>query len=92
MTYPPDEHMVILLALHPAACESIVIGDDDRPRLAGIGVPVNLDIVDALAERGWVEHTETGPVVTDKGAYWLRRWMDAKLPKGSRFKRLAARC
>jgi hypothetical protein len=38
----------------------------------------------ALEERGWVVIDAGGPVVTEKGEYALRRWMEKRYGRGAR--------
>jgi hypothetical protein len=40
----------------------------------------------ALEERGWVVIDAGGPVVTEKGEYALRRWMEKRYGRGARVK------
>jgi hypothetical protein len=45
-------------------------------------IPSLPEALDALEGLGWVEITETGPVSTERGRYWLARWMTRRLGRG----------
>jgi hypothetical protein len=45
-------------------------------------IPSLPEALDALEIRGWVEITEGGPVSTERGRYWLSRWMGKRLGRG----------
>ena len=52
------------------------------PTTPGKFLPVGEDDLDSLENQGLIastgQGTDAGPVVTDKGRYWLERWMRAK--------------
>jgi hypothetical protein len=45
-------------------------------------IPSLPEALDALEQLGWVEITEAGPVSTERGRYWLSRWMTRRLGRG----------
>jgi hypothetical protein len=45
-------------------------------------IPSLPEALDELEQRGWVEITEAGPVSTERGRYWLGRWMTRRLGRG----------
>jgi hypothetical protein len=82
-----DGDMLVLVALFAGegmtvAGDAIMLTLDGQPEGA---VPLEGDQLDRLEGRGWVVVEERGPALTDKGLYWLQRWMKEKAGlRGSR--------
>jgi hypothetical protein len=88
MTAPldlPSSHYLLLLAIDlgdqldvcdgqlALTCEGV-----EGPQV----IPSLPEALDALESRGWVEITEAGPVSTERGRYWMSRWMTRRLGRG----------
>jgi hypothetical protein len=81
----PSSHYLLLLAIDlgdtldvqdgqlTLTCEGV-----DGPQV----IPSLPEALDALESQGWVEITEAGPVSTERGRYWLARWMTKRRGKG----------
>lgn len=77
---PSDDAMRTLLALsiaremliHPETGRMAVVLDDGRPCF------VEGEALDELFARGWIEADDETKTLTrtEKGAYWLGRWLD----------------
>lgn len=75
-----------LVLLGVAAGHRLTVHDDKvviaDPVNAGQFLPVGEADLDNLEAAGLIattgEGTDAGPVITEKGEYWLRRWVTAK--------------
>lgn len=78
MTFPGDGRMLLLLAVWTG--EGIEVrGADLYLTLSDGGAsPVRPEALDDLESLGWVEITEAGVGVTDKGVYSLNKWVEAR--------------
>jgi hypothetical protein len=75
-----DGDMLLLLATSLGNAPDVFAGELALPDPANPGavVPVPTDALDRLEGTGLVEITEAGARVTDRGGYWLQRWMTRK--------------
>lgn len=77
MTEPTDAVFFTLLGLYTgdamsAADGEIVLSCETVQGKREWAIPV--EMLDFIEAKGWVEIGEAGPVVTDRGRYWLGRW------------------
>ncbi len=82
--FPPDPTMLVLIA--HAAGDTFTVRDghlhltvqsEDRT------IPAPAGALDDLEARGWVEvQTDGTTVLTERGRYWVSRWLVKRLGKG----------
>lgn len=77
MTFPPDGTMLILLGMWTGRTLDAEKGEL-RLDLAGGPAVVKPEALDELEARGWVEITEAGARVTERGVYALNKWVEAR--------------
>lgn len=79
MNYPKDGTMLLLAAL-VGRCRLDVAGDGDLvlANRHGVDCPAPVDALDDLEARGWVSISDSGATVTERGIYWMRRWLRAR--------------
>jgi Mn-dependent DtxR family transcriptional regulator len=85
VTFPQDTTMLALVA--HAAGDSFAVAPDGELALTVRSeerlLPFDPEALDALESRGWVEVTVAGrTVITEKGRYAARRWLEQRLGKG----------
>lgn len=86
MTWPvSDGVFLFLLAIRDGVPVDAADGS-----LTLSGVPVPTTALDAIEARGWLRVEEAGPVVTEVGKDWLRRWSRARLGRDVRVTRVGA--
>ena len=75
-----DGDMLLLLATSLGNAPDVYGGELALPDPANPGavVPVQVEALDRLEGAGLVEIAEAGARVTDRGDYWLQRWMRRK--------------
>jgi hypothetical protein len=76
--YPPTDVMVDLLLLDNSTSGGFT--HDGRLAVRTAKGPAVIDpaSLDVLSERGWLEYVGTDSVkVTERGRYWLTRWVKA---------------
>lgn len=78
MTYPDDRTMTTLAVLCVAL--DFEIWDDDA--MVAVTATDSWEVyeseVDALTERGWIEHGEGSLAVTESGRYWSDRYQKTR--------------
>ncbi len=82
MTTPTDLSMLFALGLHLGDGVTVEEGQLFLV-VAGAGKqPVPAETLDDLESREWIDTATEPPTVTERGRYWVERWMRAKFGKG----------
>lgn len=82
MTYPDDGTMLALLG--HALGDTFAVGAGGELILSFVGtnggsVPAPVEALDDLEARGWIAVRPDGTTAeTERGRYWLRRWLAAR--------------
>lgn len=78
MNYPKDGTMLLLAALVGRCRLDVIDGDLVLANRDGIDCPAPIAALDELEFLGWVEVGDEGATPTERGIYWLRRWLKAR--------------
>lgn len=75
--YPPDSAMALLASIHIGNGVGVDRGELVIPDPTGAPVLLRHDPadLDALESRGWLVIGDDAARATDRGVYWLRRWL-----------------
>lgn len=79
MNYPPASAMALLASIHTGNGVGVDRGELVIPDPTGAPVLLRHDPadLDALESRGWLVIDADAARATDRGVYWLRRWLIA---------------
>jgi hypothetical protein len=78
--YPPDSAMALLVSIRTGNGCGVHDGHlaHPDPIHAGRVLLHDSDDLDELERRGWIAIDASGATVTERGAYWLRKWLATK--------------